>query len=99
MVFIELQKCFDKAGKVCEGLLPNLIWGFTQCGYDSRHVAAGLTKLRSLDYLFYSDAGRLPISEFIMSPDKSQQIWVRYSKKFLDLIRTEQEGMVFKSEA
>lgn len=97
MVFIELQKCFQKAGKVCEGLLPNVIWGFEQSGYDSKHVAAGLTKLRALDYIYYSDAGRLPISEFIMSPDKSIQMWLRYKPKMLKLF-SQQQGQIFKGE-
>lgn len=88
MVFVELNKCFQQAGHVSEGLLPNLIWGFEQCGYDPRHVAAGLTNLRAKGYLFYSDAGRLPHSELLLTTDKSVQIWVRYTKKFLDLITT-----------
>ena len=96
MVFIELQKCFQKAKKVCEGLMPNIIWGFEQCGYDPRHVAAGLTKLRALDYIYYSDAGRLPLSEFIMSPDKKIQIWIRYKPKMINLfIKSNIPGMVF----
>lgn len=97
MVFIELQKCFSKAGKVCEGLLPNLIWGFEQCGYDTRHVAAGLTKLRDLGYIYYSDAGRLRISEITYTGDKKQQIWVRYDQKFLDLlVKGPTDGQIFK---
>lgn len=96
MVFIELQKCFKKAEKVCEGLLPNLIWGFEQCGYDSRHVAAGLTKLRTLNYITYSDAGRMPLSDLIITTNKSDQIWVRYTKKFTDLlVKTDSDGKTF----
>ena len=84
MVFIELQKCFQKAGRVCEGLLPNIIWGFEQCGYDPNHIAAGLTKLRARDYIFYSDAGRLPVNEFDWNPNKP--VWIRYLPKFTDLL-------------
>ena len=84
MVFIELQKCFKKAGKVCEGLLPNVMWGFEQCGFDAKHVAAGLTKLRCLDYLYYSDAGRLPVAEYNFNP--KNPVWIRYTKKFTDLL-------------
>jgi hypothetical protein len=99
MVFIELQKCFQKAGKVCEGLLPNIIWGFSQCGYDTKHVAAGLTRLRTLKYIFYSDAGRSPYSEVIMSPDKNIQIWIRYTPKMTNLFITgENKGLTFKGE-
>ena len=84
-VFKLLHKCFERAGKVCEGLLPNLIWGFQECGHDPQHVAAGMTELRRLGYVFYSDAGRLPISELTYTPNKHIQIWVRYEKKMLDL--------------
>lgn len=97
MVFIELQKCFQKAGNVSEGLLPNLIWGFEECGYDPRHVAAGLTKLRALDYLYYSDAGRQRLSEFLITPDKNQKIWLRYTPKFTNLfVKNDSTGHIFK---
>lgn len=97
MVFIELQKCFSKANKVCEGLLPNLIWGFEQCGYNTAHVAAGLTKLRELGFIFYSDAGRQRISDLMFTGDKRQQIYVRYDKKFMDLlVKSTVDGLVFK---
>jgi hypothetical protein len=99
MVFIELQKCFQKSKKVCEGLLPNIIWGFEQCGYDPKHIAAGLTKLRTLKYIFYSDAGRSPYSEVIMSPDKNIQIWIRYAPKMMNLFITgDNQGLIFKGE-
>jgi hypothetical protein len=99
MVFIELQKCFQKSKKVCEGLLPNIIWGFEQCGYDPKHIAAGLTKLRTLKYIFYSDAGRSPYSEVIMSPDKNIQIWIRYTPKMMNLFITgDNQGLIFKGE-
>jgi hypothetical protein len=96
MVFVELQKCFQKAGKVAEGLLPNVFWGFQQCGYDANHVAAGLTKLRALDYIYYSDAGRLPLSEFTLGMSMKQQIWIRYTKKFTNLIvKNNTDGKIF----
>lgn len=98
MVFVELQKCFQKANKVCEGLLPNIIWGFENCGYDPKHVAAGLTKLRSLNYIHYSDAGRQPISEYFFDPNKP--VWIRYSKKFTNLlVKTDRDGKTFGEAA
>ena len=94
MVFIELQKCFKKAGKVCEGLLPNIVWGFEQCGYDPRHVAGGLTKLRHLEYIHYSDAGRNKVSEYLFDPKKP--VWIRYSPKFLNLlVKGPEQGKIF----
>jgi hypothetical protein len=94
MVFIELQKCFQKAGKVCEGLLPNIIWGFENCGYDPKHVASGLTKLRHLNYIYYSDAGRQPVSEYFFDPAKP--VWIRYSDKFTALlVKGEHDGRTF----
>lgn len=84
MVFIELNRCFEKAGFVAEGLLGNIIWGFEQCGYDPRHVAAGLTKLRALNYIYYSDELGNRLSEVMF--DAKKPIWIRYGKKFTDLI-------------
>lgn len=83
MVFVELNNCFKKAKHVAEGMLANVLWGFHQCGYDERHVAAGLTKLRTLGYITYTDERRVPISEHDWNPHKP--IWIRYTKKFMDL--------------
>lgn len=83
MVFIELNKCFEKAGFVAEGMLANIIWGFENCGYDPRHVAAGLTSLRSKDYVYYTNGSREKLSEVFFDPHKP--IWIRYDKKFTDL--------------
>lgn len=83
LVFIELQKCFKKAGFVAEGMLSNIIWGFEQCGYDPRAVAAGLMKLRSLGYTFYSDERRNPIDE--QNFDPKLPVWIRYTPKMTAL--------------
>ena len=82
-VFIELNKCFSRAGYVAEGMLANVIWGFEQCGYDPNRVAAGLTDLRKKGYITYSDSGGLPIQETDFDPQKI--VWIRYTKKMLDL--------------
>ena len=96
-VFIELTRCFKKAGKVSEGLLANVIWGFEQCGLDPRLVAGGLTALRHKGYVFYSDATGLPISE--QNFDPNVPIWIRYGKKFLDLmVRNDAGGILFKED-
>lgn len=87
LVFIELQKCFKKAGYVAEGLLANIVWGFEQCGYDPRAVASGLTRLRELGYIYYSDARGAPIHETNFDPKKP--VWIRYSEKMRALfVRT-----------
>jgi len=84
MVFVELTKCFKKAGFVAEGLLGNVIWGFKECGYDENHVAAGLSKLRARGYIFYSDSFRNRIAEYGF--DVKKPIWIRYTDKFKDLL-------------
>lgn len=83
MVFIELNKCFKKAGFVAEGMLSNIIWGFENCGYHPNHVASGLTKLRTLGYIRYTDERRNPIHETSFDPKKP--IWIRYEPKFTEL--------------
>lgn len=86
-VFIELNKCFKKAGFVAEGMLNNIIWGFIQCGYDPRAVAAGLTKLRALGYVWYSDERGNPVFEQDFNP--KNPVWIRYTEKMRDLfVRT-----------
>lgn len=95
MVFVELNKCFKKANRVAEGLLPNVIWGFEQCGYDPKHVASGLTALRHKGYIYYSDASGLPIHEYGFNPNTP--VWIRYDKKFTTLlIRNDYNGILFQ---
>lgn len=83
LVFIELQKCFKKAGFVAEGMLGNIIWGFEECGYHSQAVASGLMKLRELGYVYYSDERRNPIHEQDFNPENP--VWIRYGEKMMDL--------------
>lgn len=98
MVFIELNKCFKKANRVAEGLLPNVIWGFEQCGFDPKFVASGLAALRAQKYIFYSDASRLPIIEYGFDP--KWPVWVRYDRKFLNLlVKNSSDGILFTGEA
>lgn len=92
MVFVELNNCFKKANHVAEGMLSNVLWGFGECGYDTRHVAAGLTKLRASGYVLYTDERRVPISEFDFDPKKP--VWIRYTKKFTDLFIKENRLIV-----
>lgn len=84
MVFIELNKCFQKAGFVAMGRLGDLIWGFEQVGYDPIHVASGLTKLRHLGYLAYVDSANNPVSELFHDP--KAPVWVSYTDKFLSVL-------------
>lgn len=90
MVFIELNKCFDKAGKVCEGLLGNVIWGLEQVGYDAKHIAAGLSKLRDRGYIFYSYQNGERIPELCIAP--ITPMWIRYTQKFQDLLVKGESG-------
>jgi DNA-binding transcriptional ArsR family regulator len=83
LVFVELQKCFKKAGNVSEGLLSNIIWGFEQCGYDPRAVASGLTKLRELGYVYYSDERGERVTEQDFNP--KVPLWIRYTDKMTSL--------------
>lgn len=95
MVFIELNKCFAKAGNVSEGMVANIIWGFRECGFDEKHTAAGLFKLRNMGYLDYTDAAGFPLRDLDFDPKKP--IWIRFTKKFTDLlVRETHEGLTFK---
>jgi hypothetical protein len=84
LVFIELNRCFQKAGFVAEGMIANIIWGFENCGYHPNNVASGLSKLRALGYIRYTDARNNRISEIMFDPKKP--VWIRYEPKFVDLL-------------
>lgn len=84
VVFDLLLSCFQRQQQVAEGLLPNLIWGFQECGHDPRMVAAGLTELRSKGYLYYTDPIGNRISEHNFDP--KTPVWVRYQPKLLNLL-------------
>jgi hypothetical protein len=92
MVFVELNNCFKKAKRVAEGMLANVMWGFEQCGYDPRHVAAGLTELRKKGFILYTDERRVPLSDYDF--DAKKPIWIRYTKKFTDLFIQEHRLIV-----
>jgi hypothetical protein len=86
LVFIGLQECHKKAGFVAEGLLGNIIWGFEQCGYDPRAVARGLTRLRDLGYIRYTDPLGNTIHEATFDPKNGGiPIWLRYTDKMVKL--------------
>ena len=87
-VFYGLTQCFQRQKEVSEGLLANIIWGFGECGYDQRHVAAGLSALNKLGYIFYSSEQRgSAILETNFDPKKP--IWIRYTNKMIDLFYRE----------
>lgn len=83
LVFMALVECFKKAKNIAEGELKDLIWGFEQCGHDPRAVAAGLTALRKLGYIYYTDPVGNKIAEHNFDPKKA--IWVRYADKLVNL--------------
>lgn len=84
LVFLDLLACFESQKCVAEGLLPNLIWGFAQAGRDSRIVAEGLSALRQLGYLRYSDPFGNTIQEHGF--DERIPVWVRYQPKLTNLL-------------
>lgn len=84
LAFRGFLDCFKKANHVSEGTLPDIIWGFEQCGYDPRAVAAGITALRALGYIYYTDPLGNKITEHNFDPKKP--IWLRYTQKFLNLL-------------
>lgn len=85
LAFQGLLQCFQKAKNVSEGELKDILWGFEQSGHDPRAIAAGLTKLRDLGYVYYTDPLGARITEHNFDPKKA--IWLRYSEKFLTLLR------------
>lgn len=84
LVFQDLLECFKKQGYVAEGLLANVMWGFEQSGRDIKLVAHGLSCLRQLGYVGYSDPLGVRISEHGFNPDIP--IWIRYLPKFTALM-------------
>mgnify|MGYP000222757479 CR=1 FL=1 len=81
LVFMGLHQCFAKDGRVAEGLLSNIIWGFENSGYDPKHVALGLTELRHRGFIRYTDGWGNPVHDHEFDPKRP--IWIRYTDKML----------------
>lgn len=99
LVFYGLVQCFQKQNEVCEGLLANIIWGFEQCGYDPKYVAAGLSKMRDLGYIYYTSSQKGDVvSDTNFDPNKP--IWIRYTPKMINLFYREgasENGIILPS--
>lgn len=88
-----LFDCFMKQGSVQEGLIGDLIWGFSQseCLFvNGRHIHAppeftynGLVQLWRLGYIKFQS----PDHDFV-SPESSklESAWVRYEPKLLEMV-------------
>lgn len=85
-VFQHLMQCFKMQGNVCEGELANVIWGFAQSGIPENLTAAGLAQLRGLGYIKYTDDNYVEYADLDVIINHRKQIWIRYTKKFTDLL-------------
>jgi hypothetical protein len=84
IVLTGLASIFDKKGYIAEGTLKDIFFGFDTSGWDIALVGQGLTQLRALGFIKYTDerGEEMPESYFISHPESEP--WVRYNKKFMD---------------
>lgn len=75
--------CFEKQGRVAEGLIGDLIWGFQQCGIPAELTFNGLMQLEKYGYIrFQAKDGQL----INHTSDKLESAWIRYEQKLKDLV-------------
>lgn len=85
---IRLFRCFSKQKEVSEGLIGDVMFGFSQNTLEEKELPAtitwtGLCQLRDMGYIKF----QAPDGEYIdQDSDKISSAWVRYQPKLLEMI-------------
>lgn len=87
-VLVRLFRCFAKAGEVSEGLIGDMMAGFSEPTMEERPLTpdetwAGLRQLRATGYLKFQTPDGAYIDEHNSRIGSS---WVRYTPKLLELV-------------
>lgn len=86
-----LFSCFERQGEVKEGLIGDLIWGFSQIGIAPEKTIHGLKELEKNGYLRF----KAPDGVYVdFTSDKIGKAWVKYSKPLLDMVYEGKEAEV-----
>lgn len=83
IVMHNLFSCFDRQNSVQEGLIGDLIWGFSLCGTPRELTMKGLMQLESAGYVKFQAPDGTMVS---MDSDLAAKAWVRYQPKLLDMV-------------
>lgn len=79
-----LFSCFEKQGRVQEGKLDDMLFGFVDAGgFPFELIRDGLTQLQKQGYIRFQSQDNAYLD---LSVKNSAFIWVRYEKKLLDLV-------------
>jgi len=78
-----LFDCFAKAGHVSEGLIGDMLWGFTEFGIPSELSLHGLFQLEQLGYIAYQAKDGSFINK---DSSKLESAWIRYQPKLLEMV-------------
>jgi len=83
IVLQSVFSCFEKQRSVQEGLIGDLMWGFTQCGISEQLTFHGLKYLANDGYIKF----QAPDGQFVdITSDQSGKAWVRYQDKLLNMV-------------
>lgn len=83
IVLHSLFACFDRQKSVQEGLIGDLVWGFSQAGIPPALTLVGLRILEKNGYVKF----QAPDQSFVeLNSDQSEKAWIRYQPKLLDLV-------------
>lgn len=78
--------CFEKSGKVQEGLIGDWIWGLAQVGIPEEVTFVGLSILEKFGYVKF----QAPDNAYVeINSTKAAKAWVRFQPKFMEMIYTE----------
>lgn len=78
-----LLDCFSKAGHVSEGLIGDLLWGFSEFGIPSELSLHGLFQLEQLGYIAFQAKDGSYVNK---DSDKLESAWIRYQPKLLEMV-------------
>ena len=77
---------FERQGCIAEGTLTDIFFGFETSGWDISFVGRGMTELKILGMIYYTDENHISMPEEYFITNNAVP-WVRYSKKFLDCFK------------
>ena len=83
IVLHALCSCFERQGRIEEGIIGDLVWGFEAGGIPPACAVGGLSILEKLGYVKFQS----PDSQYVdISSDQIDKCWVRYQKTLLELV-------------
>lgn len=82
-VLKHLFDCFDRRGEIKEGLIGDLIWGFSQSGINPTLTINGIIHLSKSGYVKFKSKDNQYVG---FDSDKIESAWVEYQPKLLEMV-------------